>query len=127
MSYDDKDRHKVAARLRSKRPEEFGPRYERNVLEHIFHSLFPKQVYPVSNWVLRTPYTLADLIDRPTCRDVGDFDHEAFKCSRCGYRVLSLRGIANGSPSDAVLVTPDGLITEFAYCPNCGAEVTDGD
>lgn len=70
---------------------------------------------------------LADLIDRSTCEDVGDFDHEAFKCSRCGYRVLSLRGIANGSPSDAVLVTPDGLITEFAYCPNCGAEVTDGD
>ena len=67
--------------------------------------------------------TLSDLIDRPTCEDIGDFDHEAFKCSRCGHRVLSLRGIANGSPSDAVLVTPDGLITEFAYCPNCGAEV----
>lgn len=70
---------------------------------------------------------LAGLIDRPTCEDIGDFDHEAFKCSRCGHRVLSLRGIANGNPSDAVLVTPDGLITEFAYCPNCGAEVTDGD
>lgn len=66
---------------------------------------------------------LADLIDRPTCEDIGDFDHEAFKCSCCGHRVLSLRGVANGSPSDAVLVTPDGLITEFAYCPNCGAMV----
>lgn len=66
---------------------------------------------------------LADLIDCPTCEDIGDFDHEAFKCSRCGYRMLSLRGIANNCPSDAVLVTPDGLITEFAYCPNCGAEV----
>ena len=73
----------------------------------------------------RTLEKLADLIDRPTCEDIGDFDHEAFKCSRCGYRVLSLRGIANGSPSDAVLVTPDGFITEFAYCPNCSAEVTD--
>lgn len=66
---------------------------------------------------------LAGIIDRSTCEDIGDFDHEAFKCSCCGHRVLSLRGIANGSPSDAVLVTPDGLITEFAYCPNCGTEV----
>ena len=68
---------------------------------------------------------LANFIDRPTCEDIGDFDHEAFKCSCCGHRVLSLRGIANGSPSDAVLVTPDGFITGFAYCPNCGAEVVD--
>lgn len=62
---------------------------------------------------------LAGLIDRPTCEDVSDFDHEAFKCSRCGHRVLSL----GGDSCDAVVVSPDGLISEYYYCPNCGKEV----
>lgn len=64
---------------------------------------------------------LADLIDRPTCEDVSDFDHEAFKCSRCGHRVLSL----GGDSCDAVVVSPDGLISEYYYCPNCGKEVVE--
>lgn len=62
---------------------------------------------------------LAGLIDRPTCEDVNDFDYEAFKCSRCGHRVLSL----GGDSCDAVVVSPDGLISEYYYCPNCGKEV----
>lgn len=64
---------------------------------------------------------LADLIDRPTCHDVGDLDNEAFKCSLCGHRVLSL----GGDICDAVVVSPDGLISEYCYCPNCGAMVTE--
>lgn len=64
---------------------------------------------------------LAGLIDRPTCEDVSDFDHEAFKCSRCGHRVLSL----GGDSCDAVVVSPDGLISEYHYCPNCGKEVVE--
>ena len=64
---------------------------------------------------------LADLIDRPTCNDVADFDHESFKCSRCGYRVLSI----DGSPDAAKLVAPEGGVIDFGYCPNCGAEVVD--
>lgn len=111
MSYDDKDRREIASRLRSKKPEGFGPRYERDVLEHIFHSLFPKQVYPVSNWVLRMPYTLADLIDRPTCTMAykpewsGDeiYPTTAYECSNCGC------------------VVNEG-ITE--YCPSCGCRVS---
>ena len=59
--------------------------------------------------------------DRPTCEDVSDFDHEAFKCSRCGHRVLSL----GGDSCDAVVVSPDGLISEYYYCPNCGKEVVE--
>lgn len=62
---------------------------------------------------------LADLIDRPTCNDVADFDHESFKCSRCGYRVLSI----DGAPDSAKLVAPEGGVIDFGYCPNCGAEV----
>lgn len=64
---------------------------------------------------------LADLIDRPTCNDVSDFDHESFKCSRCGYRVLSI----DGSSEAAKLVAPEGGVIDFGYCPNCGAEVVE--
>lgn len=74
--------------------------------------------YEIEN---ETYTALADLIDRPTCEDVSDFDHEAFKCSRCGHRVLSL----GGDSCDAVVVSPDGLISEYYYCPNCGEEVVE--
>lgn len=108
MSYDENDRREIAARLRSKRPEEFELRYERSVLEHIFHSLFPKQVYPVSNWVLRMPYTLADLIERQTCRKVIPSEMEGYVfCSNCGAEIGEY-GVPN-------------------YCHNCGAKVINDD
>lgn len=65
--------------------------------------------------------SLADLIDRTICNDVADFDRESFKCSRCGYRVLSI----DGAPDAAKLVAPEGGVIDFGYCPNCGAEVVD--
>lgn len=64
---------------------------------------------------------LANLIDRPTCNDVADFDRESFKCSRCGYRVLSI----DGTPDAAKLVGTKGGVIDFGYCPNCGAVVVD--
>lgn len=66
---------------------------------------------------------LANLIDRPTCHDVADFDRESFKCSRCGYRVLSI----DGAPDAAKLVGTKGVVVDFGYCPNCGAMVTEGE
>ena len=50
---------------------------------------------------------LADLIDRPTCRNIGgeegtNGEHYDFFCSACGYA---------------------GDFAEPNYCPNCGAEV----
>lgn len=63
----------------------------------------------------------ADLIDRPTARNIADFDRESFKCSRCGYRVLSI----DGAPDAAKLVAPEGGVIDFGYCPNCDAEVVD--
>lgn len=107
--------------MRSKKPAEFGEPLSWSVFRHVFCSLYPKQIYPVSNWVLRMPYVLADLIDRPTCHDVSDFDHEAFKCSLCGYRVLT----RSGDSCDAVVVSPGGLVSEYCYCPHCGAEVVE--
>ena len=64
---------------------------------------------------------LADLIDRPTARNIADFDRESFKCSRCGYRVLSI----DGAPDAAKLVAPEGGVIDFGYCPNCDSEVVD--
>lgn len=64
---------------------------------------------------------LADLVDWPTCHDVADFDRESFKCSRCGFRVLSI----DGAPDAAKLVGTKGGVAGFGYCPNCGAEVVD--
>ena len=61
----------------------------------------------------RTLEKLADLIDRPTCEDVsvprGDVftPYVEFKCSACGCSHVSL--------------------TYVYYCPNCGAEVVEGD
>ena len=63
---------------------------------------------------------LADLIDRPTCRNVSKADG-GFECSECGcyadaeaWRCFLLRG-------------RDGAAA-FSYCPDCGRKVVgDGD
>lgn len=107
----DEERREVAKRLRSKKPAEFGEPLVRSVFRHVFRSLYPKQIYPVSNWVLRMPYALADLIDRPTCTmtykpewsDDEIYPTSAYQCSNCGS------------------VVNEG-ITEF--CPSCGCMVS---
>lgn len=62
---------------------------------------------------------LADLIDRPTCRNIYDESkagacENGFECSECGNVVEDGEGwLVNGT---------------FNYCSECGAEVvTDGD
>lgn len=53
---------------------------------------------------------LADLIDRPTCRNAADpYDGSFFECSRCGERWE----LICGSPAD----------NNLGFCPGCGAEV----
>ena len=53
---------------------------------------------------------LADLIDRPTCKNVADpYDGSHFECSRCGEKWE----LTCGSPAD----------NHLNYCPDCGAEV----
>ena len=61
----------MAKRLRSKKPEEFTAPFGKPVLTHIFSSVFPNQMF-LTNWILRLPYQLADLIDHPTCRNSAD-------------------------------------------------------
>lgn len=111
----DSERREVAARLRSKKPEECTAPFGKPVLMHIFHSVFPNQIF-LTNWILRLPYQLADLIDRPTCNDVGD-DWE-FHCSACGCE-LDIRDMEVGEPT----MWKDGAAQVPKYCPSCGAEV----
>lgn len=59
---------------------------------------------------------LADLIDRPTCRNVydeyeGGCCENGFKCSKCGELVEDCEGYR--------------VKGTFNYCPNCGAEVAE--
>lgn len=63
---------------------------------------------------------LADLIDRPTCRDVGDSYHVIdFVCSECGCE-LDVND-REGEPT----MWNGGTPTVPKYCPSCGAEVRD--
>ena len=100
----DKERRVVAARLRSKKPEETTFPFDKPVLMHIFRSVFPNQMF-LTNWILRLPYQLADLIDRPTTTLTEDEDGRTC-CANCGCAALYM--------SDAT------------YCPDCGAEVVKG-
>ena len=60
---------------------------------------------------------LADLIDRPTCRNVGD-DY-MFKCSECGAEFEPVT--VNGNEYGDVFYTP----LKPLYCSVCGAEVVE--
>lgn len=54
--------------------------------------------------------TLANLIDRPTCKNIADpYDGSFFECSKCGERWE----FSCGSPAD----------NHLGFCPRCGAEV----
>lgn len=55
--------------------------------------------------------SLADLIDRPTCRNE-DGSGRSFLCSACGYEAWTYDD-SGCDPRD------------FSFCPNCGAEVVE--
>lgn len=107
MATDD-ERREVAARLRSKKPEEFAAPFGRHVFAHIISSVFPNQML-LSNRILRLPYQLADLVDRPTTTRHGKFKTKYGSktpcCEVCGYSIGDMR---------------------WDYCPKCGAVITDG-
>lgn len=63
-----------------------------------------------------SPSVLADMIDRPTCNDVGDA--WTFRCSACGCE-LDIRDMEAGEPT----MWKDGAAQVPNYCPSCGAKV----
>lgn len=62
--------------------------------------------------------TVADLIDRPTCRNVSGYQ-DVFECSECRCRVELITEVCNehGEPFSVPLIP--------SWCPNCGAEVVE--
>ena len=61
---------------------------------------------------------LADLIDRPTCKNKTTYGN-VFNCSNCGYKV---EVISHGHDDCAWAVTTS---LEPRFCPVCGAEVVE--
>lgn len=106
----DQQRREVAARLRN------GHRRDcESQITFIARMVKGRDIVTVVD-VCRLPKLLADLIDRPTCNDVGD-DWE-FHCSACGCG-LDIRDMEVGEPT----MWKDGAAQVPKYCPSCGAEV----
>lgn len=61
--------------------------------------------------------TLADLIDRPTCRIVHDENRDCDVCTNCSTSFE----LAEFDYADA------NVFEGYSYCPKCGAEVVNSD
>lgn len=113
----DEKRREVAQELRELRHTTY---YREEVVENICDVISiadpvntfrePEDVYKL----------LADLIDRPTCNDVGG-SYE-FRCSVCGCVIHIFRDDGFGDDGSAMTIGGDSLYVPH-YCPNCGAEV----
>lgn len=110
-----KQRHEVARKLRvlACTPDEIG------ITEHaVIRDLgISSGIYDdccKSEEVL----AVADLIDRPTCRNVSGCQ-DTFKCSECRCKVELIAEVCNeyGEPLGVPLMP--------SWCPNCGAMVTE--
>lgn len=64
--------------------------------------------------------SLADLIDRPTCHDVGGA--YMFRCSVCGCAIDIFREDVYGT-GDGVMTIGDDFLYNPSFCPNYGAEL----
>lgn len=97
----DKKRRAVAARMREiMRDDPHG----------WFDVMVSRAVADVLGDGVKIGETVADLIDRPTCRNLAVKPADEFLCSKCGEHV----GIAYMDSCDDY---------HAKYCPNCGAEV----
>jgi hypothetical protein len=119
MVVSDRERREVAARMRNQltymREDgeyykndldlvECGNRAYRNIADSVekYSNNFTGYYIPIIE-------RLADLIDRPTCRNNEGYDR-AFWCSACGYEAWTYDD-SSCDPKD------------FSFCPSCGAEV----
>lgn len=106
----DEERRNVAAKMREvaeshKDDLNDDPDYSPFVAFNVLSSAFDR--FPRYKDLLH----LADLIDRPTCRNNNSYDRSFF-CSACGYEAWTYDD-SDCDPKD------------FSFCPNCGAEVVE--
>lgn len=92
-------------------------RYKEQAFDEIADTVLEPWDYHDINAVIEK---LADLIDRPTCRNVSGHRDE-FECSECRCKVESLTEVCN--ERGEIFRVP----FMPKYCPNCDAEVVDDD
>lgn len=103
MRISDEERREAAARLRGER--------KGSLPEFITKAAFGVD-YAKGTDMLTLPKRLADLIDRPTCRNLSPKPADVFLCSECGEHV-----------DIAYVDTCDDYHAK--HCPDCGAEVVE--
>lgn len=106
----DQERREVAAKLRDKKSEFFGVRsfFPQDII--LYRSLYMHAIdecLPDGDCCFDV---LAELIDRPTCRNLAMKPADEFLCSECGEHI----DIAYVESCDDY---------HAKHCPNCGAEV----
>lgn len=102
----DDERREAAAKLRALDIHDwYDCEDEINSLESAIECNVGQRFESQSWW-----HRLADLIDRPTCRNEDD-SSRSFSCSTCGYKAWTY-GDSCCNPRD------------FSFCPRCGGEVT---
>lgn len=111
----DKQRREIAARLRGVTEEELRSMFLGEILDCAVGGRCLDDEGDIDERLILN--RLADLIDRPTCRNVGD-DY-MFKCSECGAEFEPVT--VNGNEYGDVFYTP----LKPLYCSACGAEVVE--
>lgn len=111
----DEKRREVARELRTiaETPDEIG------ITEHaVIGTLGISSGYYDDSCRSEDVLALADLIDRPTCRNVSGHQ-DTFECSECRCRAELVTEAFNedGEPFHVPLMP--------SFCPNCGAVVTE--
>ena len=122
MAISDKERREVAERLRMCARSVNGTRdlsmylaYWVGVMEdEIANAGNPFTVAANRRCAERTLEKLADLIDRPMCKNLAAKSADELLCSECGEHV-DIAYMENADDYHAM------------YCPNCGARVVSGD
>ena len=104
----DSERRDIAARLRGLDVHEwYNAADEVDALETAIGCCIGQDLQDQAWW-----HRLADLIDRPTCKNLATHLVDELVCSACGERV----GIAYIDSDDDYHVR---------YCPSCGAKVVE--
>lgn len=104
MKINDEKRREVAARMR-----DIMRRHPRCFLDN----MVAQSVLDLMGDGVKIGEIVAELIDRPTCRNEGG--ELGFFCSECGEDCLNTKKIPCGVACTHI---PN-------YCPNCGAEVVE--
>ena len=110
------ERREVSERLRSVTDEELRHLFTEEILNGSFGGRCVDDEGDIDVRLILNH--LADLIDRPTCRNVSGYQ-DVFECSECRCKVELITEVSNeyGEPFSMSLMP--------SFCPDCGALVMD--